>query len=392
MTAPAADSRPVELFISYSHNRRDERLRQQLLTHLALLKRQGVIDAWHDRRIGAGLEWAGAIDEHLDNAAVVLLLVSADFLASDYCYDLEMKRALERHEAGDARVIPVILRTTLWEGAPFARLQALPENGRAITSWPDKDRAFTDIARGIHRAVQEIRAAQVAAPSAIGGRTQRLPPIWNVPPLRHPHFTGREELLDELHRKLAHGRLVLTGMGGVGKTQVALEYAYHHAHEFDLVWWLRAEEPTTLQADYAALAEPLGLPEAQESELAVVTYAVRRELSRRPDRWLLVFDNATEPKEVLPLLAEGNGHVLITSRHPSWPLFASVSVAPLTRAASTALLLSETAQQDRIAADALAGELGDLPLALEQAAAYVRQSRVTLGEYLELFRARRAVA
>ena len=91
-------------------------------------------------------------------------------------------------------------------------------------------------------------------------------------------------------------------------------------------------------------------------------------------------------------MPEGNGHILITSRHPTWPLFASVHLPPLSRTASTALLLSRTEQEDRGAADALAGELDDLPLALEQAAAYVRQSKVSLGEYLELFRARRAVA
>ena len=147
---------PVELFISYSH--KDERLREQLGTHLSLLKRQGVIDEWHDRCIGAGREWADAIDEHLNTAAVILLLVSADFLASRYCYELEMKRALERHDVGDARVIPVILRDVFWEGAPFARLQALPRNGRAVTLWADRDRAFTDVARGIHGAVQDIRA------------------------------------------------------------------------------------------------------------------------------------------------------------------------------------------------------------------------------------------
>ena len=105
----ASSAPPIEVFISYSH--KDEALREKLGTHLSLLKRQGVIDEWHDRRIGAGQEWAGAIDEHLNSAAVILLLVSADFVASDYCYDLEMTRALERHDAGDARVIPVILRT-----------------------------------------------------------------------------------------------------------------------------------------------------------------------------------------------------------------------------------------------------------------------------------------
>jgi hypothetical protein len=383
---------PIEVFVSYSHNQKDAALREKLGTHLALLKRQGTIDLWHDRRIGAGREWAGAIDEHLNSAAVVLLLVSADFVASDYCYDLEMTRALERHDAGDARVIPVILRPTAWEGAPFARLQALPENGRAITKWGNRDEAFTDVVRGIHKAVQEIRAAQAAAPKVVGGRTQRLPPIWNVPPRRNPYFIGRDDLLDGLHRELgAHARLALTGAAGVGKTQLVLEYAYRHAHEFDLVWWLRAEEPTTLQEDYAALAGPLGLPEAGERELAVVAYAVRAELLRR-ERWLLVFDNASEAKEVLPLVPGGQGRIAITSRNPAWPFVAIVDLRPLTRCAAVTLLLVRSGQDDRSAADALAAELGDLPLALEQAAAYMKETGTALSQYLAEFRARRAAA
>ena len=153
---PGASSGPTKVFISYSH--KDEAFREKLGAHLSLLKRQGVIDEWHDRRIAAGSEWAGEIDRNLNDAAVVLLLVSADFLASDYCYDKEMKQALERHDAGDARVIPVILRAVDWRGAPFARLQALPRDGKPVKSWPDEDEAFTDIARGIRKAVEEVRA------------------------------------------------------------------------------------------------------------------------------------------------------------------------------------------------------------------------------------------
>ena len=151
----ASTPAPIELFISYSH--KDEALREQLGTHLSLLKRQGVIDEWHDRRIGAGQEWAGAIDQHLNRADVIVLLVSADFLASDYCYDLEMTRALERHDAGDACVIPVILRSVDWRGAPFAKLQALPRDAKPVTSWPDRDEAFTDVARGIRQVVEDLR-------------------------------------------------------------------------------------------------------------------------------------------------------------------------------------------------------------------------------------------
>ena len=147
---------PVEVFISYNH--KDELLREKLETHLSLLRRQGVIAAWHDRRITAGREWAGAIDEHLDRAAVILLLVSADFLASDYCYDREMARALERHDAGEARVIPVILQPVEWHEAPFARLQVLPRDGKPITKWSPRAEGYKSVAEGIRKAVEEIQA------------------------------------------------------------------------------------------------------------------------------------------------------------------------------------------------------------------------------------------
>ena len=115
-----AQERAFEVFCSYSH--RDERLRKQFETHISLLKREGHITLWHDRKIGAGREWADQIDEHLNTADIILLLISPDFIASDYCYELEMKQAMQRHAAGEARVIPIILRKVDWQKAPFGKL------------------------------------------------------------------------------------------------------------------------------------------------------------------------------------------------------------------------------------------------------------------------------
>src|SRR5262245_47878377 len=127
-------ARPLTLFISYSH--KDDVLREKLEAHLALLKRRGLFDVWHDRKIGAGREWVGKINDALERADVVLLLVSADFLASDYCQDKELARAMERHAQGTARVVPVILRACDWEGSAFGKLQALPRAGRRIDGHP----------------------------------------------------------------------------------------------------------------------------------------------------------------------------------------------------------------------------------------------------------------
>ncbi len=145
----------LRLFYSYSH--KDEDLRNQLETHLKLLERQGVIAPWHDRLIGAGEEWKGQISDNLEKAEIVLLLISSDFIASDYCYDIEMNRALQGHDAGEARVIPVILRPCDWSSAPFGKLQALPKDGKAATMWRPRDKAWNNVAEGIKRAAEEMR-------------------------------------------------------------------------------------------------------------------------------------------------------------------------------------------------------------------------------------------
>jgi hypothetical protein len=147
-------SGPIDVFFSYSH--KDESLRDELAAHLKLLERTGVIRGWHDRRIGAGEDWRAAIDYNLEKAHVILLLVSADFLASDYCYDVEMKRAIARHDAGEAAVFPVILRDCNWTRAPFSKLQALPKDAKPVTSWTNRDEAWTNVASGIEEAVTRL--------------------------------------------------------------------------------------------------------------------------------------------------------------------------------------------------------------------------------------------
>src|SRR5260221_6162053 len=144
-------STPVEVFYSYAH--KDEVFRNKLETHLSLLRRQGLITVWHDRHILPGTDWSQAIDEHLESASVILLLISADFLDSDYCYGIEMQRALERQKANEARVIPILLRPVDWKEAPFAHLQALPLDAKPVTTWSNKDSAFANVAAGIRRAI-----------------------------------------------------------------------------------------------------------------------------------------------------------------------------------------------------------------------------------------------
>ena len=136
----------LRLFISYAC--KDETLPKQLGEYIALSQREGLIAAWPDRQITAGQEWAGKIKAALEESDIIFCLVSAGFLASPYWQDKELMRVLERHEAGEAVVIPVIVRDADWHSSPLGRRQALPEGGKSVTSWSNKDQAFTTIAQG----------------------------------------------------------------------------------------------------------------------------------------------------------------------------------------------------------------------------------------------------
>lgn len=150
----AAIANAKGVFFSYSH--KDESLRDELETHLKLLQRQGVISAWHDREILPGSEWDGEIDQHLELAKIILLLVSADFIASNYCWDTEVEMAMKRHDSGQAKVIPIMLRSCDWKNSPFAKLQGLPLEMKAVTSWSDRDAAWTDVALGIRSIAEKL--------------------------------------------------------------------------------------------------------------------------------------------------------------------------------------------------------------------------------------------
>jgi hypothetical protein len=146
---------PISIFYAYA--KEDEGLQKELEKHLSLLKREGVITGWHFRMIRGGKEWQGEIDSHINKAKMILLLVSPDFISSDYCYDVEMKTAMELHDSKAARVIPVILRPCDWQSAPFGKLQAFPKDAKAITKWPDRDEAFLDVAQKIRKICDELQ-------------------------------------------------------------------------------------------------------------------------------------------------------------------------------------------------------------------------------------------
>jgi tetratricopeptide (TPR) repeat protein len=237
MSSSSADN-ILEVFFSYSH--KDETLCDELNAHLAALKRQSVIKNWTDRRITAGDEWRAEIEKHLDSADLILLLISADFLNSDFCYLIETSRALLRHESGDTRVIPVIVRPVDWQDLPIGKIQAMPKDGKPVTLWPNRDEAWLNVAQGIRKAIEEMagRKAQLI-------RESDLPPTA-IPRPPHVGFVARRDqngrdLIERLCEELAPERpqiVTLWGPGGAGKTTLAAEAARAMADQFRgrIVW------------------------------------------------------------------------------------------------------------------------------------------------------------
>jgi hypothetical protein len=166
-TPPTDDTqRPIEIFFSYAHE--DEALMDEVRRQLVVYDRRNVIEKWHDRKIQPGSEWAGQIDERLQRARIILLFVSPHFMESDYCYDVEMGEALRRHESGLATVIPIVLRPCPWTDSPIGTLQALPQDGRAITLWQNRDEASLSVAQGVMSVVRSIND-----PGATGSKAPR---------------------------------------------------------------------------------------------------------------------------------------------------------------------------------------------------------------------------
>jgi hypothetical protein len=216
-----------------------------------------------------------------------------------------------------------------------------------------------------------------------------LPEVWNVP-ARNPNFTGRDSDLERLRDGLRAASTVavhaVRGMGGVGKTQLVIEYAHRHATDYDLVWWITAENPANVAGQLARLAGKLGVPADTPAEAAA---EAALEHLHRTGRWLLIYDNAEQPEQTRPLLPDGPGQVLITTRRAGYSAIAhTVDLDILDRGDAVALLHRRLAAITDQQADRLADLLGDLPLAIEQAAAYLRTTGLPIDDYLTLLHTR----
>jgi hypothetical protein len=226
-------------------------------------------------------------------------------------------------------------------------------------------------------------------------KPDRLPMYWHVPYNRNPHFTGREPELCHLETRLKQGgdnarAQAITGLSGIGKSQLALEYTFRHISDYAGVWWFTMETSNALFEDFKELAARLGLPGHNEQDSRMVIEAVRHRLGQERERWLLIYDNAPCSQELDPYLPQtGYHHILITSRDPNWLGIAEpFRLVPLSRTESVEFLLNRTNTSDNTSAEILAETLGDLPLALEQAGAYIEKTSIELADYIAVYRTR----
>ena len=377
----------MQLFISYTGA--DQAWAEWLAWQLEAAGHQAIVQAWDFR---PGENFVVNMRRALDSADRTLAVVSSAYLESVYGSDEWTAAFL--HDHADMTSL-LVVRV---EEVPLPRL---------LRPWIYIDLAGVDAEAAAQRLLQGLqpgrRKPDQPPPFPMGVSREggprfpgRGPVIWNLPP-RNPAFTGRDDLLAQLRAQLARSTgsdgpvavvaQALYGLGGVGKTQLAIEYAHRFATDYDLAWWMPSETSLTIPAALARLAPKLGIATSadQEEVVAAVLDALRTR-----DRWLLVFDNAQQPADLARWRPTGgSGHVLVTSRNPAWgALGQAVHVAVLPREQAVELLLQRTPDRDRTSALALAEALGDLPLALEQAAAYLEQTGRPLAAYLTAYHRR----
>lgn len=375
-----------DFFISYRNIEPDNRWAKWIAW---VLEEEGfsvVIYSWD---FGPGTQFISKIDDALSEADRVIIIISASYLESEYT---KIEWTAAYREAVEGSKKPLILFSI-----ENVRVSGLLGSLSIVDLY---DRSDDEARKLVLDSVRDDRRKEEAAFPSIVHRVViekprfpgTLPDIWNAPH-RNPHFTGRKKYLDRIEVTLIEDSdddyaqpVAIHGLGGIGKTSLAVEYAYRHVDKYDVVWWLRSEETATLASDYAALAAKLGILRENEKDQRIMIEVARGWLERTEKKWLLVFDNAEEEEEILEFIPRGGiGHVLITSRNPSWNNANCVELNKWPREDSVSYLMSQVEKEDEDSASQLAEELDDYPLALSQAAAYIKKRKKTLSKYLNLF-------
>jgi len=395
------------LFISYSHADSDfvDRLD-------ADLRNQGW-NPWVDRHgLVGGLRWRRELQEAVESAQILLIVLSPDAIASqnvqiEYDYALELGKLIVPVYYRQCN-IPMELRAIQWIDFRHSYEQGLAALLQALQMHLDKAAPATALPNNATSA-----SIVPPPPQEVGSKPEprlEAEAPWNVPFARNPFFTGRAQLLERLHQLLNRSQraalsqsLALSGLGGIGKTQTAIEYAYRYRDEYSAVFWVRAASLDTLVTDFVALARLLNLPGQDAQDQMLIVAAVKRWLEQH-EGWLHILNNADDVTLLADFLpGEYQGHILLTTRTQATGRVAtsSLSVEKMEMSESLQLLLhrakllapdeplDNAPRKLRTQARKLVEELDGLPLALDQAGAYIEETGCTLSEYLDLYQKHR---
>jgi tetratricopeptide (TPR) repeat protein len=405
--------RPPKVFISYSHDSPEHEDRVLDLAE-RLVEKDG-IDVSLDRFVNPPpASWPKWMNAEMKAADFILVVCSATYLAKVESKvkpgegkgvkweSLLSYQQIYDNDSDSSRFLPVLLKGGKYEHIPD------PMRGGSHYR-PEEDAEYEKLIRHITNQpetpkpkpgpLRKLPPKQRQAAKSPATKAAQVPAVskpWNVPHLRNDAFTGREQILTDLRADLLKkSKQALFGLGGVGKTQIAVEYAYRHRDEYSAVFWSFAGTEQSVRGGYAAIAALLDLPEKESQEQATVTDAVKNWLEQNAG-WLLVLDNADDPAMLKPFFPQqGNCHMLLTSRAYSFQKIGLVSpreVNVLSADEARKFLLRRTGKGPTgksTEADALAKELGYLPLALEQAAAYIAETGTSFSSYLAGYRKQR---
>ncbi len=392
----------VTLFFSFFPANPDKNLFEQLRKHLSALRRQGLIDLLQDSEVNTGNNAQMTAIAQMNKADIILLLISSDFYASDQFADVEMPYAMKQQELRNARVIPILLRDFELGNSPLKKYSSLPPDWKPISRWRNLDQAFTEVTKGIHRIATDLVDHWKKSPKKLAPLQL---PLFTIPHRRNPIFTNRRAVIQALHESFTseqHPLQAVSGLSGVGKTHLVIEYAYHYQDIYDVVIWLNASSPEQFSADLRSRTEDLALPLNPGVSDTVRIEAINRWLQEN-DRWLLLIDNLNDLEPLHQILPTNyKGHVLVTTSSEMAEQFEHmVSIDQLTPEDGALLLLrradiipqngdrTQASEADDNLALEISKELDYYPLALDQAGAHIKETGYKLSEYLQHYREQR---
>ena len=356
----------------------------------AVLEENGytvILQDW-DFRLGSNI--VSNMHKALRESCRMILVISSDYLQSGYCEEEWTNAIAQSKLSGEYEIVPIRVEDVSPDGMLTAR------NYISLFQFVGEEKEKDAEAFLLEQIKQEIpRVRPAVYPGAVQKTQARAAfpgamPTHNLPYGRNPHFTGRDDTLRTIHQNFEAGDTVaitqsIAGLGGIGKTQTAMEYAYRYAAHYKTIWWVAAETPQTTQESFLKFVRKMQLLPPDIMEESIITGAVQNWLSQN-EGWLFIYDNATGGKQLEPYLPHtATGHVLITTRDTTMNVSQSVSLDVFSPEDALDFLAKRTGiPGDKDNAALLAERLGHLPLALEQAAAYIYENHICYADYLKM--------